>query len=226
MLFIYSHIVYYSICIFFINLCFMTITNGVLKKSTIKCAVNWKRLGILDIDTHIKERKCQWIGHTLRKPDGAIENRVLGWNPQGNRRWGCQKKTWWKTAEEEAVSVGKSLKEVWQKIELVGDALLMPYVQVGTKGIKSSQLTWINFKRPGKTHVITWLWDFCYCLLQWTHCCLCQCEWSLLYHMMQKGHRLINVTTNHAAWLEVNYPPLCLHQDCSRLRERMPIFWD
>jgi hypothetical protein len=38
------------------------------------------------IDIQIKKRKWRWIGHTLRKSAGAIENDALDWNPQGARR--------------------------------------------------------------------------------------------------------------------------------------------
>jgi hypothetical protein len=38
------------------------------------------------IITQIKSRKWGWIGHTLRKPMGAIEKDALDWNPQGVRR--------------------------------------------------------------------------------------------------------------------------------------------
>jgi hypothetical protein len=37
----------------------------------------------------VKERKWQWIVHMLRKPNVAIENLALDWNPQGVRRHGC-----------------------------------------------------------------------------------------------------------------------------------------
>jgi hypothetical protein len=34
------------------------------------------------IENHIKRRKSNWIGHTLRKKTGAIEKSALHWNPQ------------------------------------------------------------------------------------------------------------------------------------------------
>jgi tyrosine-protein phosphatase YwqE len=36
----------------------------------------------------IQIRKWRWIGHTLRKPAGAIEKDILDRNPQGARRRG------------------------------------------------------------------------------------------------------------------------------------------
>jgi hypothetical protein len=34
------------------------------------------------MDIQIKMRKWRWIGHTLRKPAGAIEKYALDWNPK------------------------------------------------------------------------------------------------------------------------------------------------
>ena len=46
------------------------------------------------IEKQIKRRKCNWIGHTLRKQVGAIEITALDWNPQGYRRRGRPKRMW------------------------------------------------------------------------------------------------------------------------------------
>jgi hypothetical protein len=64
------------------------------------------------IGNQIKEREWRWIGHTLRKTEGAIERAALEWNPQGARRRDRPRKTWKKTVEEEAVVMGKPWKEV------------------------------------------------------------------------------------------------------------------
>jgi hypothetical protein len=64
------------------------------------------------IGYQIKEMKWRWIGHTLRKTEGAIERAALDWNPQGARRRGRRRKTWKKTVEEEAAVLGKTWKEV------------------------------------------------------------------------------------------------------------------
>ena len=44
----------------------------------------WKETNQLPI--HIEIRKRKWIGHTLRKLDGAIEKGAFQWNPQGERK--------------------------------------------------------------------------------------------------------------------------------------------
>jgi hypothetical protein len=35
-----------------------------------------------------KERKWQWIGHSLRQDPQAVERLVLNWSPQGRRKRG------------------------------------------------------------------------------------------------------------------------------------------
>jgi hypothetical protein len=37
----------------------------------------WRRTGETEISTQIKRRKFIWIGHTLRKGNGAIEREAL-----------------------------------------------------------------------------------------------------------------------------------------------------
>jgi hypothetical protein len=64
------------------------------------------------INTQIKGGKWRWIGHTLMKPDGVIEKRVLDWNSQSSRRSGHPKKAWQRTVEKEALFAGKRSKEV------------------------------------------------------------------------------------------------------------------
>jgi hypothetical protein len=59
-----------------------------------------------------KERKWNWIGHTLRKEAGVIEKTTLDWNPQGNRRRGRLKRTWRRTTEDEIRNTGRSWNEV------------------------------------------------------------------------------------------------------------------
>jgi hypothetical protein len=46
----------------------------------------WNVTNQQPIGNQIKQRKWRWIGHTLRKTEGAIERVALDWNPQGARR--------------------------------------------------------------------------------------------------------------------------------------------
>jgi hypothetical protein len=72
----------------------------------------WTATNQQPIDADIKKRKWNWIGHTLRKPTGAVEKTALDWNPRGARRCGRSTKTSRKTVEEEAREAGKTWNEV------------------------------------------------------------------------------------------------------------------
>ena len=48
----------------------------------------WELIGQKPLELELKRRAWQWIGHTLRRPEGSIARAVLEWNPQGKRRRG------------------------------------------------------------------------------------------------------------------------------------------
>jgi len=64
------------------------------------------------IETQIKRRKWNRIGHTLRKEAGATEKTALDWNPQGYRRRGRPMRTWQRTIKDEIRNTGRSWKDV------------------------------------------------------------------------------------------------------------------
>ena len=43
----------------------------------------WRLTGHRPIEQEIRQRAWEWIGHTLRRPDGHVVKRALEWNPQG-----------------------------------------------------------------------------------------------------------------------------------------------
>jgi hypothetical protein len=53
----------------------------------------------------------EWIGHTLRKGNEAIEREGLDWNPQGKQRRGRPKQTW-RSVHNEALEEGMRCGEV------------------------------------------------------------------------------------------------------------------
>ena len=61
----------------------------------------WRITHQKSIESQIKRRKWNWIGHTLRKETGAIEKTALDWNPRGYRKRGRPKRTWRRTIEDE-----------------------------------------------------------------------------------------------------------------------------
>jgi hypothetical protein len=54
----------------------------------------WKLTNKEPVATTIKRRKWEWIGHTLRKDQSAIERQALDWSPQRKRRRGRPRTTW------------------------------------------------------------------------------------------------------------------------------------
>ena len=59
----------------------------------------WQRTKQAPIEQQINERKWRWIGHTICKPQGAIERYALHWNPQGTRKRGRPRRTGKRTTE-------------------------------------------------------------------------------------------------------------------------------
>ena len=57
----------------------------------------------------VKRWKWNWIGHTLRKGNKAIERMALDWNPQGKRITGRPKQTWRRSVHNEALEKGVEL---------------------------------------------------------------------------------------------------------------------
>ncbi|KAJ4429500.1 hypothetical protein ANN_21669 [Periplaneta americana] len=72
----------------------------------------WKITNQEEITIEIKRRKWNWIGHTIRKEDGAVERMALDWNLQGSRTRGKPKNTWKRTVLEEIAREGKTWSEV------------------------------------------------------------------------------------------------------------------
>jgi len=93
----------------------------------------WRITHQKSIENQIKRRKWNWIGHTLRKETGAIEETALDWNwightlrketgaigktaldwnLRGYRRRDRPKRTWRRTIEDEIRSTRRSWNEV------------------------------------------------------------------------------------------------------------------
>jgi hypothetical protein len=61
----------------------------------------WTTTNKNPIHLQIKERKCKWIGHTLRS-ENRIAREVLRWRPEGIIKAGRPKNTWRRTMLNEA----------------------------------------------------------------------------------------------------------------------------
>jgi len=73
-------------------------SNGEGQKKSI-CSCRCKRL------------KWNWIGHTLRKGNKAMERAALDWNSQGKRGRGRPRHTWRRTVHDAALEKAKSWNE-------------------------------------------------------------------------------------------------------------------
>ena len=85
----------------------------------------------------IKRRRLRWLGHVLRMPQDSIPKVALRWTPPGKRKRGRPKMTWRQSVMAELKEMGLSWGEAQaqQKTEPCGEALLWPYVPLGTKRI-------------------------------------------------------------------------------------------
>ena len=72
----------------------------------------WRIIHQKSKENQIKRRKFNWIGRTLRKETGAVEETALDWNPQGYRRRGRPKRTWRRTKEDGIKSSRRPRNEV------------------------------------------------------------------------------------------------------------------
>jgi hypothetical protein len=95
----------------FVNRCLRKILN-IHWPEVISNEELWRRTEETEISKLIKRRKWNWIGHTLRKGNGAVEREALDRNPQGKRRRGRPKQTWRRSVHNEALEEGKSWGEV------------------------------------------------------------------------------------------------------------------
>jgi len=63
----------------------------------------------------LRRRKCNWLGHTLRRSDDNIAKQALTWTPQGHRRRGRPNNTWRRDMEKEMWTT--VFRYSWRKME-------------------------------------------------------------------------------------------------------------
>jgi hypothetical protein len=72
----------------------------------------WRRTEESEISMQLKRWKWNWIRHTMRKGNKAIEREDLDWNPQGKQKRGTPKQTWRRLVHNKVLEEGKSWGEV------------------------------------------------------------------------------------------------------------------
>lgn len=92
----------------FINRCLRRML-GIFWPRTISNDRLWKLTYQQPIQSDMKRRKYNWLGHTLRKNTNSIAHSALEWNPQGRRSRGRPKTTWRMTILKET---SKSISEL------------------------------------------------------------------------------------------------------------------
>ena len=80
----------------FVNKCLRSIL-GIRWPEKIRNEDLWKLTGQEPLELELKRKAWQWIGHTLRRPEGSIAKAALEWNPQGKRRRGRPMQSWRRT---------------------------------------------------------------------------------------------------------------------------------
>ena len=66
----------------------------------------YSRTNTLPLSVDIRIRRWRWIGHILRRDSNNIARTVLTWAPEGKRRWGRPRMTWWTGVEKEHDEIG------------------------------------------------------------------------------------------------------------------------
>ena len=85
---------------------------------------------INDISCEVRQRRCNWLGHILRREGENDCFTALGWTPEGRRARGRPKTTWRMTVEKERNKAGWKSWEVpkgLHKTESVGQKTWKPY---------------------------------------------------------------------------------------------------
>ena len=88
----------------FINSCLRQILN-INWVDKIPDKTIWERCHQTPIAITIRQRKWNWVGHSLRRDNKNIPKKALDWNPQGQRKRGRPPTSWRRTLD-------KDLKEV------------------------------------------------------------------------------------------------------------------
>lgn len=91
----------------FVNKCLRKILK-IWWPNTISNKLLLEKCNQIPIQSEIKKRRWNWIGHTLRKPPTEICGQAMEWNPQGSRKRGKPKQTWRRTIEDDMKKVGYS----------------------------------------------------------------------------------------------------------------------
>ena len=72
----------------------------------------WERARQDPVAKQILKRKWGWVGHTLRKPATSTTRQAMTWNPQGKRKRGRPRNSWWRDTEAELKQQGSNWTDI------------------------------------------------------------------------------------------------------------------
>jgi len=76
-----------------------------------------ERSGTRTIDEQVRTRRWKWLGHVIRMPSDKNPKMALMWAPEGRRRKGWPRETWWRTVNKEREHLGF---RTWRQAEVAG----------------------------------------------------------------------------------------------------------
>ena len=94
----------------------------------------WARTQQTPVEEDIQRRRWRWLGHTLRKPRSCIGRQALNWNPQGQRKRGRPRNTWWRELEKDIKRTGYTWKQLERIPQETGELVLLAYAPGRAKG--------------------------------------------------------------------------------------------
>ena len=83
------------------------------------------------METIMMWRRWRWIRHVTHRKQGNITCTALHWTPEGKRKWGRPKNTWWSSRPYS--TPGESFRSL-PRTDRSGDPLLLPYMPGGIHG--------------------------------------------------------------------------------------------
>ena len=72
------------------------------------------------ITKQVQRKRWKWIGHVLRMAPTALPRVALRWTPDGHRKRGRPKETWWRTVEREMKDGGwtwRGAQQIYRRFE-------------------------------------------------------------------------------------------------------------
>ena len=90
----------------------LRLTKGVTRRDRIRSAGIYEKFHIKPILDVIREGKCRWLGHVLRREPPSMLREVVNYKVKGTRPRGRSRTTWLKSMDNQLKEKGSSMKDV------------------------------------------------------------------------------------------------------------------